>query len=312
MISNTFSFLHVVFFLWCCNDTVFGLRGRSQRRHEKEERDRRRLEEKDPMSPGTSATNRSFDLESSPAVRPLQKSRSAQTLRTQIPMRPLQKSRSVSSLKPARPLQKSRSAQSLNSNRRYGHKPRISAPVLQHHVSFDVTNSTYSVYTPNSPTPQLVLKPSAGSREALSLSIFENPHAARPMSMESTLFTEPSSSSSHGVHGDIRASHISLEPIPEPEAAITSPIDFSQQPHPRYTYYRGESSPSVHFQKAELPAGFTHAKKTRHLSTGDIDSAEEEITALPQKDHFFKRYSQLDPRGQRSSALRNVTNISGL
>jgi hypothetical protein len=300
------SFLHVIFFLWCCNDTVFGLRGRSQRKHEKEERERRRVEEKEDMSP---ATNNSLDIEATP-IHPLQKSHSASSLRTTQPVHPLQKSSSTSSLNSARPLQKSRSAQSLNSSRRHGsNRPRISAPVLQHHVSFDVVNSTYSVYTPNSPTPQLVLKPTPSSREALSLSIFETPQSsssiARPLSLES--YAE-----SQAFGSDIRASHISLEPIPDSHS-----IDFAMQPHPRYTYYRGASSPALHLPRMEVPANVAEAKKARHMSTGDLDSVDDNLTALPQKDHFFTRMSQLQrgtssASGRRGSGLRNVTSLEDL
>jgi hypothetical protein len=182
--------------------------------------------------------------------------------------------------------------------------------VLQHHVSYDIVNSTYSVYTPNSNTPQLVLKPTTGSREALSLSIFENPHAGRPVSVETSLFSDnPSSSEDPATQRDIRASHISLEPIPEPEAAMTQHIDFTQQPHPRYTYYRGDSTPALQRQPS---IGSNRGKRVRHLSTGDLESMDENVTALPQKEHFFQRYSQLPPAQRRSSGLRNVTNISGL
>jgi hypothetical protein len=274
---------------------VFGLRGRSQRKREKEERERRRLEEKEEPSPGTSATNNSFDIEAIPA-RPLQKSHSASSLRSTKLPRSLQKSRSATSLNSSRPLQKSRSAQSLKSSRRHGNRPRISEPVLQHHVSFDIANSTYSVYTPDSTVPQLVLRPSAGSREALSLSIFENSHANRPMSAESSMFPERLSSTADFISTESRASHISLEPIHEPDTSMAQAFDFSQQPHPRYTYYRGSSSPALNIQRAELPAGPVQPKRARHLSTGDFSSVDEDLTALPQKGHFFKRYSQLNSR----------------
>jgi hypothetical protein len=169
------------------------------------------------------------------------------------------------------------------------------------------------VYTPDSTVPQLVLKPTAGSREALSLSIFENPHTGRPESPESSMFPEVLSASENLISTENRASHVSLEPIHEPDASMTRAFDFSQQPHPRYTYYRGSSSPNFNIQRAELPAGPSQNKKSRHLSINDLSSVDDDLTALPQKDHFFKRHSQLNPRAQRiSSGLRNVTNVSGL
>lgn len=124
------------------------------------------------------------------------------------------------------------------------------------------------------------------------------------MSTESTLFDVPTSS-----HRADRTSHLSLQPILEPEAAMTERFDFSQQPHPRYTYYRGSSSPAVNTLSAGGPS---QTNRSRHLSMGDLDSVEEDFTALPQKDHFFRRASQLDAPQRRKSGLRNVTNMSGL
>jgi hypothetical protein len=52
------SAFHLVLFVWCSNDTVFGLRGHSERAKEKEKKKQRRLDEEN--RPGTGTTEKSI------------------------------------------------------------------------------------------------------------------------------------------------------------------------------------------------------------------------------------------------------------
>jgi hypothetical protein len=87
-------------------------------------------------------------------------------------------------------------------------------------------------------------------------------------------------------------------------------FDFSRQPHPRYTYYRGKER-EVETMAQALALG---------AAEGDVegeDSEEEEVTALPRLSAYAKRYERdrRDGRGVEKGSDWEVvgsSNVSGL
>jgi hypothetical protein len=300
---------HFIFFLWCCNDTVFGLRGKTERRKAREERDRRREWEKSQIPPGTANSDKEFDVTAKPT--------SSDGKKPRVISGPIHVEHTTYELSDSTQSFISRSVPSLVLAPSAHSRESLSLSIYQNPVTRD--SRPISVYS------QSVLAASRpGSTHSLSSQNSRASHVpesgtlvppkVRRLStapVTSRLSTTPDVRRYSGV----QAVHRTSNPPPAlPRASVQSvPVqDYSQQPHPRYSYFRGApwgSTPSLHASETQPAESAELAElpgiPKQSTSTPDLRTYETPVPP-PATRWDARRSSAQQTSPKRKSRLRHV------
>jgi hypothetical protein len=290
--ANKHSLAHVLFFGWCCNETIFGTRGRSARVEEREERDRIRQWAVDHPIVETSHSNKSFDLSAKPSREVLQRN-------------------GLMDL-PAR-----------GSDVDLGGKEFISRPVHTEHTNYTLNQTGHEFVPANSRT--FVLRPAVDSRESLSLAIFETTESTmRPVSQLPLPRTVPEESYFNmgqqvpSLPNQTPPATMSIESLPLPRSRTSSqtmmqptmPLQAaSMDPIARRT----SSSHSSSMQSTRPAPHRTNPSQGSSRSSTTVSSTRSQPAApVDFTQHPHPQYSYFRPASNRTSSAGSASNAPTL